>query len=102
MKPSYSKSSIEPVVAEKTSGSELTIRFAEPLESMHYASGISYEVSDGVMRVVIDRCPIRAECSTMVKRHVQPGASPQAEVTVPLQAGKVVMVYADGEAQIYP
>lgn len=69
---------------------------------MYYAAGISYTVDGDVMRVAIDRCPIRGDCQTMLRRHVEPG--PWREITqeVPLLAPKVVMVFADGEEQIYP
>ncbi len=102
MKPSYSKSSVEPVVTTKVSDTTINIRFNEPLESMFYAAGMSYAVDGGVMRIVIDRCPIRGECKTMLRRHIEPGPDQQAMQDVPLLAPQVVMVFADGEQQIYP
>lgn len=102
MKPSYSKASVAPVVASRVSDATISIRFNEPLESMYYAAGASYEVDGDVMRIVIDRCPIKGDCQTMLRRHIEPSSGHQAAQDVPLLAPKVVMVFADGEEQIYP
>ncbi|PTS73137.1 hypothetical protein, partial [Stenotrophomonas sp. HMWF023] len=64
MKPSYSKSSLEPVVVTQLSAAKLQVQFNEPMESMYYAAGMSYVVEGGTMKVVVDRCPISGECKT--------------------------------------
>ena len=102
MKPSYSKASVEPVMATRVSDTTINVRFNDPLESMYYAAGISYAVDGDVMRIVIDRCPVKGECQTMLRRHIEPGPGRQAAQDVPLLASKVVMVFADGEEQVYP
>ncbi|MCC7632523.1 hypothetical protein [Stenotrophomonas rhizophila] len=102
VKPSYSKSSVEPVVVTKVSDSTLRVQFNDPLESMYYAAGISYAVEAGVMKIVIDRCPISGNCTTMLRRHVVPGPPEPAVQEIPLLAPIVVMVFADGEEQVFP
>lgn len=102
VKPSYSKSSLEPVIVTRVSDTTLQVQFHDPLESMYYAAGISYAVESDVMRIVIDRCPITGECSTMLRRHVVPGPPKPAVQDIPLLAPRVVMVFADGEEQIFP
>lgn len=102
MKPSYSKSSLAPVVAIKVSDSTLALQFEEPAESMFYAGGISYAVEDDVMRIVIDRCRISTECVTMLPRHIVPGPPKAAVQEIPLLAPRVIMLFADGEEQVFP
>ncbi len=102
VKPSYSRSSLEPITATRISPSTLKIQFQNPLESLYYAAGVSYHVEDGVMKVVIDRCNIHLRCSTMLPRHIVPGVPNPAVQEIPLLAPRVVMVFVDGEQQIYP
>ena len=66
VKPSYSRSSLEPVIATRISASTLKIEFQNPLETLYYAAGVSYHVDDGVMKVVIDRCQIHLRCTSML------------------------------------
>ena len=102
VKPSYSKSDIDPVVTTRLSESELRISFNNPLESMFYAAGMSYVVSGEEMRVTIDRCPTTGKCDTMIPRDIFPGRpNPSAQV-IPLLAPRVFMVFSDGEEQIFP
>ena len=102
MKPSYSRSSLAPVVATKMSDSTLALQFNDPLESMFYAGGISYAVEDDVMRIVVDRCRISTGCTTMLPLHIVPGPARPASQEIPLLAPRVVMVFKDGEDQIFP
>jgi hypothetical protein len=102
VKPSYSKSSVEPVVVTRLSDASLKVQFNEPLESMYYAAGMSYVVEADVMKIVIDRCPISGRCATMLRRSVKPGPPEAAWQEVPLLAPRVVMVFADGEEQVFP
>jgi hypothetical protein len=101
VKPSYSKSSVEPVVVTKVSDSTLQVQFEEPAESMYYAAGISYVVEADTMKIVIDRCPISGNCATMLRRHIVPGPPKPAVQDIPLLAPRVVMVFADGEEQVF-
>ncbi|MGE8246309.1 MAG: hypothetical protein ACN6RA_09865 [Stenotrophomonas maltophilia] len=101
VKPSYSKSSVEPVVVTKVSDSTLQVQFEEPAESMYYAAGISYVVEADTMKIVIDRCPISGDCATMLRRHIVPGPPKPAVQDIPLLAPRVVMVFADGEEQVF-
>lgn len=102
MKPSYSKSSLEPVVVTQLSAAKLQVQFNEPMESMYYAAGMSYVVEEGTMTVVVDRCPISGQCTTMLRRDVKPGPPGPARQEIPLMAPRVVMRFADGETQIFP
>lgn len=102
VKPSYSKSSLEPVVVTQLSAAKLQVQFNEPMESMYYAAGMSYVVEGGTMKVVVDRCPISGQCTTMLRRDVKPGPAGPARQEIPLMAPRVVMLFADGETQIFP
>lgn len=101
MKGSYSQASVQPVVVER-SGDAVVIRFVAPPESMFYVAGVSYEMRNGEMRVVIDRCPIRGECSTMVKSDAGLGEGRTKQVRVPFSGDRIVLLHADGEQQIFP
>jgi len=102
VKPSYSRSSLEPITAIQVSEYTLQIQFEEPAESMFYAGGISYIVRGDTMRIVVDRCRINATCDTMLRRHIEPGPPRLALQNIPLLAPRVVMIFADGEEQIFP
>lgn len=102
VKPSYSRSSLEPIIATRISASTLKIQFQNPLETLYYAAGVSYQVEDGVMKVVIDRCQIHLRCTTMLPRHIVPGEPNPAIQEIPLLAPRVIMVFVNGEQQIYP
>lgn len=101
MKASYSQATVQPVKVEKTADGVL-IRFVAPPESMYYAAGVSYEVHGSELQVVIDRCPIRGECTTMAKSDDQLGKGRTTEVQVPFHGERIVMIHADGSQQIYP
>lgn len=102
LKPSYSRSSIEPIVATKVGDHTLRVEFNEFLESMYHPAGISYIVDGDVMKIVVDRCAIEAECRTMLRRQVTPGPPAPAVQDIPLLAPRVVMLFAGGEKQIFP
>jgi len=102
LKPSYSKSDIDPVVTTRLSGSELRISFSNPLESRFHAAGMSYVVSGEEMRVTIDRCPTTGKCDTMIPREIVPGRPNPATQVIPLLAPSVFMVFSDGGEQIFP
>ena len=101
MKGIYSQASVRPVSVER-SGDDVVIQFVSPPESMYYVPGVSYEMNDGEMRVVIDRCPIRGECSTMAKRDAPPGEGRTMKVSVPFAGDSIVLLHADGEQRIFP
>lgn len=50
----------------------------------------------------IDRCPIRTTRDTMLRRHIEPGPPRRALQNIPLLAPRVMMIFADGEDQIFP
>ncbi len=102
MKPSYSRDAVQPVVVEKSTDGEVRIRFVSPPESLYYAAGVSYRTTGDELQVVIDRCPIRGECSTMAKGSVPLGEGRTTAVTVPFDGKRLVMVHADGAQQLLP
>lgn len=100
--PSYSKADIEPVLATRTSDTSLQISFNDPLESVFHAAGMSYVIAGEEMRVTVDRCPISGTCKTMLPLEITPGRPNPATQVIPILAPRVVMVFADGEQQIFP
>ena len=101
MKGIYSQASVQPVSVER-SGDGVVIQFVTPPESMFYAAGVSYEMHGGEMRVVIDRCPIRGECSTMAKSEMKAGERWTTRARVPFEGARIVLIHADGEQVILP
>lgn len=101
MKGSYSQASVQPVSVER-SDDDVVIQFVTPPESMFYAAGVSYEMHDGEMRVVIDRCSIRGACSTMAKSEMKAGERWTTRVRVPFKGARIVLIHADGEQVILP
>lgn len=102
MKPYYTKSSLQPVTVEQRSEAELVIRYLVPPESMYFASGINFETAGNDIRVVMDRCAINDACNTMIRRPTPLPEDRIAQVSLPYAGGKVTVVYADGEEQVFP
>ncbi len=102
MKASYPMASVQPVVVERLPDGEALIRFVVPPESMYYAAGVSWRSSGRELQVVIDRCPIRGECSTMARSATALGEGRTTEVKIPFNGDRIVMIHADESQQIYP
>lgn len=102
MKPYYPQNLVQSLQVRPDGERELLLRFYVQPESLHYASGVNYEVRDGVTRVVIDRCTVRQSCSTMIKHPRTLSADDDMEVRIPYAGGPVVLVHADTEQRIYP
>lgn len=102
MNPVYSQSMVEPISAEKRSDTEIAIRYKVRPESSHYSGGVDYERVDDALRVVINRCAVGAACEPMAKSVIPLDDSWQAEVHLPYDGSRVVVVHADGETQVYP
>lgn len=102
MKPYYEKDFVQSLKAERAGGDALLLGFYVQPESMYYPSGVNYEIKDGTMRVVIDRCAIRTECTTMVRDTRKLAADQPLEVRLPYHGERVVLVHADAEQTIFP
>lgn len=102
MKPVYLKSMVEPIIVEKRSDSEIAIRYKVQPESSHYSGGVDYERVDDSLRVVIGRCAVGKPGTPMAKSLIPLDDRWLAEVHLPYDGSRVVVVHADGEAQIYP
>ena len=102
MNPVYSRSMVEPISVEKRSDSEVTLRYKVRPESTHYSGGVDYERAGDVLRVVIGRCAVGAPCEPMAPSVIPLDDRWQAEVHLPYDGARVVVVHADGEAQVYP
>lgn len=97
MKPSYAKSDVQPVEIQRIDADRVVMRFHVPPESMHFASGVNYEITGDVLRVAIDRCEVQGTCSTMVRRATPLPESRIGEVVIPFSGRKVTVVYSDRE-----
>lgn len=102
MKPYYEKDSVQSLKVEPVGDAELLLSFYVQPETMHYPSGVNYEVSNGALRVAIDRCTIREACNTMVKDTRELSPNEPLQVRIPYRGERVVLVHADGEQAIYP
>lgn len=102
MKAQYSRSSVEPVQASKLDDSQIALRYRILPESQFYSKGVDYSREGDTLRVFIKRCGVSETCKPMADNTLPSDNSWQAEVHLPYQGEKVVVVHADGEQQVYP
>jgi len=100
--PVYSRSMVEPISVQKKSVTELVLRYKVRPESSHYSGGVDYERVGDTLRVVIGRCAVGAPCEPMAKSVIPLDDTWQAEVHLPYDGSRVVVVHSDGEKQVYP
>jgi len=100
--PVYTREMVEPIVIERRSDTEITLRYRVRPESGYYSGGVNYEQVGNDLRVVIDRCAVGSDCSPMAKSEIPLDDRWQAEVRLPLQGQRVVVEHADDDVQIYP
>lgn len=101
MKPYYEKELVQSLKVDRA-GDELLLSFYVQPETMYYPSGVNYEVSNGTMRVMIDRCAIREVCDTMVRDTRTLATDQPLEVRLPYHGERVVLVHVDTEQTIFP
>jgi len=101
MKPYYEKELVQLLNVDRA-GDQLLLSFYVQPESMYYPSGVNYEVSNGTMRVMIDRCAVREACNTMVRDTRTLSTAEPLEVRLPHHGERVVLVHADAEQTIFP
>lgn len=102
MNAQYSRSSVEPVQAEKRGDGELALRYRILPESQFYSKGVDYREEGDTLKVVILRCGAGQPCEPMAVNVLPADDAWQAEVHLPYRGGKVVVVHADGEQQVFP
>lgn len=101
MKAEYLEKAVQPVIAVKPDSSHIKVSYNIPQESVYYSYGVDYVVENGVMRVFINRCPIKKTCEPMAKNVLPINLDWKAEVVLPHMQEKVVLVHADGEQVVY-
>jgi hypothetical protein len=101
LEPDYSRNAVQPVVVQAVDDGNVRIRFVSPPESLYYAAGVSYRSTGDALQVVIDRCPIRGDCTTMVKGTRLDDAG-TVEVSLPFRSERLVMIHADGTQPLLP
>ena len=101
MKAEYLEKAVQPVIAVKPDSSHIKVSYNIPQESVYYSYGVDYVVENGVMRVFINRCPIKQTCEPMAKNVLPINLDWKAEVVLPHMQEKVVLVHADGEQVVY-
>ena len=94
--PGYSRDAVQPVVVHADAAGEARIRFVSPPETLYYAAGVSYRATGDALQVVIDRCPIHGDCTTMSKGTLLDDGR-TTEVSVPLDGRRLVMLHTDGQ-----
>lgn len=102
MKPYYPQSLVQSLQVRQDGEDQLLISFYVQPESLHYPSGVNYEVRDGATRVMIDRCTVDQPCVTMVKDPRKLAMDDPMEVRIPYSGGSVVLVHADAEQRVFP
>ncbi|MCS4235028.1 hypothetical protein [Stenotrophomonas sp. BIGb0135] len=102
MNPVYSQSMVEPVSVEKRSDTEISVRYKVRPESSHYSGGVDFERVGDALRIVIRRCAVGSPCEPMAKSVIPLDDTWQAEVHLPFDGARVVVVHTDGEKQVYP
>lgn len=102
MNPVYSQSMVEPISVQERSATEIALRYKVRPESSHYSGGVEYERVGDTLRVVIGRCAVGVPCEPMAKSVIPLDDTWQAEVHLPHDGSRVVVVHSDGEKQVYP
>ena len=102
MNPVYLKSMVEPIRVERRAENEIAIVYSVRPESSYYSGGVNYERVDDTLRIVIGRCAVGESCTPMAKSVIPLDDRWQAEVHLPYDGTRVVVVHLDGETQIYP
>lgn len=101
LEPHYSRNAVQPVVAQAGDDGNVRIRFISPPESLYYAAGVSYRTAGDDLQVVIDRCPIRGDCATMLKgKRLDDGGA--TEVSLPFRSKRLVVIHTDGAQPLLP
>lgn len=101
LEPHYSRNAVQPVVAQAGDDGYVRIRFVSPPESLYYAAGMSYRTTGDALQVVIDRCPIRGDCTTMVKG-TRLGDGATTEVSLPFRSKRLIVIHTDGAQPLLP
>ncbi|WP_313927303.1 hypothetical protein [Pseudoxanthomonas sp.] len=94
--PGYSRDAVQPVVVHADAAGEARIRFVSPPETLYYAAGVSYRATGDALQVVIDRCPIHGDCTTMAKGTLLDDGR-TTEVSVPIDGRRLVVLHTDGQ-----
>lgn len=94
--PGYSRDAVQPVVVHADAAGEARIRFVSPPETLYYAAGVSYRATGDALQVVLDRCPIHGDCTTMAKGTLLDDGR-TTEVSVPLDGRRLVVLHTDGQ-----
>lgn len=102
MKPVYPQAVIQPVKVESLSDTRISLRYRVHPESGHYSAGVDYEHVGDTLRVVVSRCAVGGPCEPMARSVIPLGGDWQAEVHLPYQGERVIVVHSDGEQQVYP
>jgi hypothetical protein len=98
----YKKDAVQPVQLAPPIDGQLKIQYAMPPESLFYSPGVDFKVDGDALRIAIRRCGIRDKCDVMAKAPMPPAEALRPEVSIPYAGQRVIMVYADGEDQVYP
>lgn len=101
LEPRYTREAVQPIVAQTGDDGNVRIRFVSPPESLYYAAGVSYRTTGDELQVVIDRCPIRGDCTTMVKG-TRLGDGGTMEVSLPFRSKRLVVIHTDGAQSLVP
>lgn len=102
MKAQYSRSSVEPVEVQKRGDDEIALRYRILPESQFYSKGVDYREEGDTLKVVILRCGTGQPCRPRAANVLPAEDIWQAEVHLPYRGGRVVVVHADGEQQVFP
>ncbi|MGE6333775.1 hypothetical protein [Stenotrophomonas sp. NPDC077659] len=102
MNPVYPQSMVEPISVQKYAATGIALRYKVQPESSHYSGGVDYERVGDTLRVVIGRCAVGAPCEPMARSVIPLDDAWQAEVHLPYDGSRVVVVHSDGEKQVYP
>lgn len=98
----YKKEAVTPVRLSTPADGKLKISYSMPPESLYYSPGVDFKVEGDDLRIAIRRCGIKETCNVMAKAPMPPAEALRPEVSVPYSGQRVIMVYADGEEQVYP
>jgi len=102
LKAYYSKSAVQPVVAQPLQDNEISIRYHVLPESAFYSAGVDYEKVGETLKISVVRSAVDTRAVPMARTVLPLDGRWEAEVHIPYHGEKVVLISTDSEDQIYP
>ncbi|WP_343649930.1 hypothetical protein [Stenotrophomonas sp.] len=99
----YSRASVQPVEVTPMGSDQIRIRYSVPGETLFHSPGVDFRSANGTLQVAIRRCGIKNSGCTAMARTIAPKEETwRPEVVLPYRGERIMMIYRDGQQQIFP